>query len=90
MRRAGIHGSVARPYAAARLALCFGQLSSNDSPLGLANTKAALLLASGYAAASAHSLRTPIRSFALKTLPGLRLLPALAERHRHVKQETEG
>lgn len=49
-----------RPYVGARLALCSGQLSSNDSPLGLAPTKAALRFASGDAAASAHTLRTGI------------------------------
>lgn len=81
--------SVVQPYAGARLVLCFGQLSSNDSLLGLAQTKATLRFASGYAAASADTLRTKIHSFALKTLPGLQLLPALAERLRrwHVKQE---
>lgn len=91
-RAAVIHTSVARPYAGPRLALCFGQLSSNDSPLGLAQTKAALRFASGYATASAQTLRTEIHSFALKTLPGLRLLPALAERprRRRVKQEMKG
>lgn len=95
-RAAVIHtgGGAARPYAAARLVLCFGQLSSNDSLLGLAHTKATLAFASGYATASADTLRTQIHSFALKTLPGLRLLPALAERRRQrrrrVKTETGG
>lgn len=54
-RAAVIHTGAVQPYARARLALCFGQLSSNDSPLGLAQTKAALRFASGYAAASADA-----------------------------------
>lgn len=65
------HTSVMRPYAWARLVVCFGQLSSNDSLLGLVESNAKCIFCLRLLAASTDTLSTHIDLVALKTLLSL-------------------
>ena len=62
------HTSVMRPYAWARLVVCFGQLSSNDSLLGLVESNAKCIFCLRLLTASTDTLSTQIDLLALKTL----------------------